>query len=303
MASFFDEIARNKTKSLIFMFIFTLFFIGILWFFVFAFLGLGWITFAIVSLIVLIYAAYSYYHGEKLVLRVSRAQEADRKQYPNFYAAAEGLSSAMQVPMPKLYVMNDPNPNAFATGRRTSPSICATTGLLSMMNRDELDGVIAHEMSHIADNDVQLMTIAIAYIGAIGLIAAFVRGLMFFGLGGFGGNRRGGGAILVLLLVGFVIGLLAPLFATLMQLAISRRREYLADANGARVTRDPASLVSALKKLQTYSAAPAAKPVQHANEVTAPMYFANPFTGKSVMNLFSTHPPIDERIKRLQAMY
>jgi heat shock protein HtpX len=302
MASFFDEIARNNLKSLLLMCIFGAFFIAVIYVFLLLFFGGADVsTFAVVFLLVLLYAVFTYFNGDKLVLAVSRAQEADEKQYRNLYDVVEGMASAMQIKMPKIYIIQDPNPNAFATGRRSKPSIAFTTGLLSMMNRAELEGVTSHELSHIQDNDILVMTIAIAFAGAIGLIAAFVRNMFFFGFGFGGGNRRGNGGII--LLIAFVIGLLAPFFAILIRLAISRRREYMADANGARVTRNPAELASALKKLQAYSSKPGATPVRHANEVTASMYFANPFTGKSLMNLFSTHPPIEERIKRLQAMY
>jgi heat shock protein HtpX len=296
MASFFDEIARNNLKSLLLMCIFGALFIGVIYFVVLI-LGGGLLAFGIGALLVMLYAAFTYFSGDKLVLAVSRAKEADQSQYKNLYSEVEGLAEAMQIKMPKVYTIQDPNPNAFATGRKSNPSIAFTTGLLAMMNRQELEGVISHELSHIQDNDILVMTIAIAFAGAIGLIAAFIRNMLFFG---FGGNRRNGGLVLI---IAFVIGLLAPLFALLIQLAISRRREYMADANGARVTRDPAELADALKKIQTYSSSPRATSVMHANEVTASMYFANPFTGQSLMNLFSTHPPIEERIKRLQAMY
>lgn len=299
MASFFDEIARNNLKSLLLMCIFGALFVAVIYFVVFA-LGGGILAFALGALLVVLYAAFTYFSGDRLVLAVSRAQEADKKQYANLYDVVEGMAAAMQIKMPRVYIIQDPNPNAFATGRRSKPSIAYTTGLLSMMNREELEGVTSHELSHIQDNDILVMTIAIAFAGAIGLIAAFVRNMLFFGFG-FGNNRRGNAGLV--LIVAFVIGLLAPLFAILIRLAISRGREYMADANGARVTRNPAELASALKKLQAYSSSPRATPVRHANEVTASMYFANPFTGKSVMNLFSTHPPIEERIKRLQAMY
>ncbi|MDE1855118.1 MAG: M48 family metalloprotease [Candidatus Micrarchaeota archaeon] len=299
MASFFDEIARNNLRSFVLLGIFAMLFIGIIYFVVYL-LGGGLFAFFIGAVLVLAYAAFTYYAGDKLVLAVSRAKEADEKQYANLYASVEGLSSAMQIKMPKIYIINDPNPNAFATGRRSKPSIAFTSGLLSMMNRDELEGVISHELSHVADNDILVMTIAIAFAGAIGLIAAYFRNMIFWGFG-FGG--RGRGNLGVLLLVAFAIGLLAPLFALLIRLAISRRREYMADANGARVTRNPAELASALKKIQAYEKNPNSPPVMHANEVTAPLYFANPFKASSFANLFSTHPPIEERIKRLQAMY
>ncbi len=298
MASFFDEIARNNLKSFLLLAIFAALFIGIIYLVVYL-LGGGIFAFAIGAMIVLLYAVFTYYSGDRVVLAVSKAKEADEKQYQNLYASVEGLSSAMQIKMPKIYIINDPNPNAFATGRKSKPSIAFTTGLLQMMGRDELEGVISHELSHISDNDTLVMTVAIAFAGAIGLIAAYLRLSVFFG--GFGGRGRNNEG--PLLLVALAVGILAPLFALLTRLAISRRREYMADANGARVTRNPAELASALKKIQAYEKNPNSTPVAHANEVTASLYFANPFKAGNFANIFSTHPPIEERIKRLQTMY
>lgn len=299
MASFFDEIAANRLKSLLLMLVFTLFFVAIIYVVVLM-LGGGLVAFSIGVAFVMLYAAFTYFKGDKVVLAFSRAKPADEKQYQNLYASVEGMSSAMQIKMPSIYVINDPNPNAFATGRRKRPSVAFTTGLVATMDRDELDGVVAHELSHIADNDVLLMTLAIAFAGAIGLVAAYLRMSLFFGFG-FGGGNRGGGGLLIL--VALALGLLAPLFALLIRLAISRKREYMADANGARITRNPSGLASALKKIRAYMASPNSKSVVHANEVTASLYFSNPFKKGSLAGLFSTHPPIDERIKRLEAMY
>ncbi|MDE1825029.1 MAG: M48 family metalloprotease [Candidatus Micrarchaeota archaeon] len=295
MASFFDEIARNRLKSLLLLFIFGTFFAVLIYILVYAFGG-GPFAFSLGMAAVVIYAILIYYTGDKVVLAISRAKEADSDKYQTLYSTVEGLASATQVKMPKVYIIDDPNPNAFATGRRGRASVAVTTGLLSMMNRSELEGVLAHEMSHVADNDVLVMTVAIAFAGVIGLVAAFIRGLFFFG--GFGRGRGG-----ILMIIALVIGLLAPLFALLIRLAISRRREYMADANGARLIRDPGALANALKKIQAYTSAPDAQKIIHANEVTGSLYFSSPFTGRSLMNLFSTHPPIEERIARLEKMY
>ncbi len=202
--------------------------------------------------------------------------------------------------MPDIYVINDPNPNAFATGRdKKHASIAVTSGLLSMMSKSELEGVIAHEMSHIYDNDMQFMMLAVVFAGAIGLLAAVIRNMFFFG--GISGNRNGGNV--VILVIALVMSIVAPLMAMLIRLAISRNREYMADANGARITRSPQSLASALQKIQGFTSKPGAPPVRSANDMTASLYFSSPLTGKQVSNLFSTHPPIEERIKKLQAMY
>lgn len=298
MVSFFDEIARNKLSSFLLLVIFTLFFAGIVYLFV-QILGGGPAGFIFGAIVILGYALFSYYYGDKLVLTVSRAQEADRKQYKELYNAVESLSLANQTPIPKVYIMNDPNPNAFATGRdRKHASIAVTTGLLSTMDRRELQGVLAHELSHILDNDILFMMIAIVYAGSIGLFAAFIRNAFLWG--GMRGRNENGS---IILLVALVLSIIAPIFALLVRLAISRRREYMADANGARILRDPAALASALKKIEAYSSKPQAQPVMHANEVTASLYFSNPFNKQSLYNLFSTHPPIEDRIKRLQQMY
>ena len=296
MASFFDEIAKNKIKSLLLMSIFIVFFSAIIYVFV-LFLGGGIFAFVIGFIIVLLYAVFVYFTGDKLTLKMAGAKPADKQQYPTLYSIVEGLAAATQVPVPKIYIVNDPNPNAFATGHnRKASAVAVTTGLLTIMNKRDLEGVLAHEMSHIADGDVQFMMIAIVFVGAIGIMAAVLRNMFWFG----GGRGRNGG---MLILIAIVVGILAPIFAALVQLAISRRREYMADANGARLVRDPQGLADALLKIKNYAASPNAQPVKAANEVSGSMYFANPFKGKSLMNIFSTHPPIDERINRLKKMY
>ncbi len=300
MASYFDEIGRNKIRSVLLMVVFAVFFFLVISTFVFAFGG-GLFSLIIAGIVIILYAAYTFFAGPSVVLAVSRAQPADKKQYPVLYDAVEGLAAASEIPMPAVYIINDPNPNAFATGRDPKhASIAVTTGLLQIMNKQELQGVISHEMSHIYDNDIQFMMIAVVFAGVIGLLAGFVRNMLWFGFGG-GGNRGGGSAIV--LVIAIVMSIIAPLFAILINLAISRRREYMADANGARITRSPQSLASALQKIAGYENGSSYTPVQHASEVTASLYFANPLSGKSIMNLFSTHPPIEDRIAKLKAMY
>jgi heat shock protein HtpX len=299
LASFFDEVSRNNIKSVLMMAIFICFFSAIIFLLV-VLLGGGIFALGLGVLIVLVYAIIVYSMGDKMILKMSKAKEADPKQYRVLYDTVDGLAVAAQVPMPKIYIVDDASPNAFATGKNKKHSyVCVTSGLLGMMNKRELQGVLAHEMSHIYDNDIRFMMIAIVFAGAIGIIAAVLRGMFFFGF--MGGNRGGNGGILVL--VGLVVGLLAPFFALLIRLGISRRREYMADANGARMIRDPEGLASALEKIKIYDEKPTARPVMSANEMTAPMYFSNPISKRSITNLFSTHPPIDERINRLRKMY
>ncbi len=297
MASFFDEIAKNRLKSIVLLALFCGLFSLIIFVFVLL-LGGGLFAFLIGFLLVLVYAFISYYYGSKLVLKMSGAQPADRSTYAMLYEVVEGLASASLISMPAVYVINTPNPNAFATGKnKKSASIAVTTGLLSMMDKRELEGVIAHEMSHIYNNDIQYLLIATVFAGVIGLVAAALRMMFFFG--GLRGGRNSG----IIGLIALVIGLLAPLFALLLKFAISRKREYMADANGGRITRDPEGLADALRKIQAYSSGKTAQPVMTANEITASLYFANPLSMRSMSNLFSTHPPIEERIKRLEAMH
>ncbi len=299
MASFFDVLSWNKAKSLLLMIIFTLFFAAIVYLFV-EMLGGGVFGLSFGIIIVLGYALFSYYMGDKIVLKISRAKEADRKQYKNLYDTVEGLALANQIPMPKVYIINDQNPNAFATGRnKKHASVAVTSGLLSMMDKEELQGVLAHEVSHILDNDVLFMMIAVVYAGAIGLFSAWARNMLFWGgVGGGGRNNEG-----IIFIIALALGILAPIFALFIRLAISRRREYMADANGARIIRNPRALAGALRKIQAYTSNPAAPPVARVNSMTAFLYFSNPFKASSMSNLLSTHPPIAKRIKILEDMY
>lgn len=230
-----------------------------------------------------------------MILAMSGAKEADAKQYPFLYNVAEGLALASQIPMPKLYVIEDPAPNAFATGRDPQhASVAVTTGLLSMMKREELEGVVAHEISHIGNYDIRFAMIAIVFVGAVALLGEFAWRSMRFGFGGRDRGRGGGGGLLILLALVLVI--LAPIFAQLVRFALSRQREYLADATGAKLTRYPAGLAGALEKIKN-----ANMPTAAANDTTASLFFANPFPQKLGF-LGSTHPPIEDRIRRLKAM-
>ena len=304
MASFFDEIARNRLKSIILMSLFSLFFFAIIYLVVWL-LGGGMFGLIIGGIIIAAYALFSYFYGASTVLKLSRAKPASQKDYPMLYDIIGGLAAAGQIKMPKVYVIDTKDPNAFATGRnKNNASVAVTTGLLSMMNRQELEGVLSHEVSHIYNNDIQFMMLAIVFGGVIGIIAAFFRYSFFFG--GFGNGRNGNGGIV--LIVELALAIIAPIIAMLLRLAISRRREYMADANGARMTRDPASLASALNKIKDFTQNPqkvaaAKQSGNYASPVTTYMYFSNPVTMQSITNLFSTHPPIDERIKRLQNMH
>jgi len=216
------------------------------------------------------------------------------------YNVVEGLSIAAGVPAPKCYVIDDTAPNAFATGRNPKNSvICVTTGLLQKMNRAELEGVIAHEMSHIKNYDIRLQTLAVVMVGVVALLSDWIMRSFWWG----GGRRRGGrdksGAGAIFVVVGLLLAVLGPIISQLIRLAISRKREFLADASGAMLTRYPPGLASALRKISTDT-----EPLEAANKATAHLYIVNPLKDiKGAVNkLFSTHPPIEERISALEKM-
>jgi len=238
------------------------------------------------------YAIVSYFAGAKMALAVNGAKEISKKDDPRLYRIVENLAITDGLPTPRVYIMNDPAPNAFATGRKPEKSVvCVTTGLMQVMNDTELQGVIAHELGHVKNYDIRVNTLAFALVGVISMIADFFLRFSFFG-----GDReeRNNSQLAALALVAAII---APLAATFLQLAISRRREYLADATGALTTRYPEGLASALEKIEQTGSA-----MRSQNTSTAHMFFANPLRGHSFLNLFSTHPPIEARIKALREM-
>ncbi len=293
--SFFDAAEANKRNSLILIAVMFFIFMGATAALSYIF-DLGFCGPVVGFFGLLIYTTVAYFQGDSIILALSGAKEAKKEEYPFLYNVVEGLALASNVPMPRIYVMNDQSPNAFATGRDPKHSaIAVTTGLLSIMKREELEGVIAHEMSHITNYDIRFSMIAVVFVGAIALLGEFAWRAMFFGGGGGGRrDRNGGGIILIVIALIFVI--LAPVFAQMVRLAISRQREYLADASGVRMTRYPEGLAGALEKIKAASI-----PTQSANDTTASLFFSNPFPQKLGF-LGSTHPPIDDRIKRLRSM-
>ena len=239
----------------------------------------------------------SYWYSDKIALKMAGAHPATREKYFDFYTLVENLAITAGLPMPKIFVIEDPSPNAFATGRDKNHAVVAvTTGLLSIMNKTELEGVIAHEMSHIGNKDMLVSTVAVVLVGFVAIVSDMMIRMTLFG-GGRDNDREGSGVIFMI--IGIVLAILAPIAATLIQLAISRKREYLADASGALLTRYPEGLASALEKISQYGV-----PMKKQSGAIAHLYIANP-TGsgrfaKKVGNLFSTHPPVEERIKRLR---
>jgi heat shock protein HtpX len=245
----------------------------------------------------------SYYYSDKIVLTISGAKPANRKEHFAFYTVAENLAIASGLPKPKLYVIEDSAPNAFATGRDPEHAVvCATTGLLDKLSRTELEGVVAHELTHVKNYDTRLMSLVTVMVGMIALLADW-----FFRMSWYGGRGRDRdeksqlGAIFLLL--GFVFAILSPIIAQLIQLAISRRREFMADAGSVALTRQPGGLIEALKKIAADH-----EPLEAANKATAHLYIENPFKDKSksavgmFANLFNTHPPVVERIRALERM-
>jgi heat shock protein HtpX len=289
----FNEINSNKLKT-IFLFIGFFAFIFLLAIaikYIFNFTGFGILFIA--GVIAIIYAVIGYFVGDKIVLSTSGAKEADEKKYVYLINLVEGLSLSAGIPKPKVYVIEDKSPNAFATGRDPKhSSLAVTTGLLEIMNRQELEGVIAHEMSHIHNRDIQVMTFVSVLFGIVSIASDIALRGMIFGGSGDHDNKNPIGLILAIALV-----ILAPLIALIIQMALSRNREYLADSSGAKLTRYPAGLANALKKIAAVN-----QPVKKASKGTAHLYIANPLSAGGLTNIFSTHPPIQERIKRLEAM-
>ncbi|MBU0591098.1 M48 family metallopeptidase [Candidatus Micrarchaeota archaeon] len=292
--NFFDAIEANKRNSLILMGV--MFFIFMALSVALSYIFDAGICFPILGFFfLLIYAIIVFYQGDKIILSMSGAKQVRKEEYPFLYNVVEGLALASQIPVPNVYVVDDPSPNAFATGRDPQhASVAVTSGLLSILKKEELEGVIAHEISHVANFDIRFSMIAVVFVGAISLLGSFAWRSMGLGFGGSNRGRGGGAGILILLALVFVI--LAPIFAQMVRFAISRQREYLADANAARLTRYPAGLAGALEKIKNFNT-----PTKSANDVTASLYISNPFPNKMGF-LGSTHPPTDDRIKRLMAM-
>lgn len=245
-----------------------------------------------------IYALISYFAAAKITVAMTGAKHIAKRDAPELYRIVENLAITAGLPMPKVYIMNDPSPNAFATGRDPRHAIVGvTTGLLEIMEPAELEGVIAHELSHVGNYDIRLMSIVIVLVAVVALIADFFLHLSFWGGGGDDDDSAGA----LFFVLGLAGAILAPIAASLIQLAISRRREYLADASGVLLTRYPQGLASALGKL-----AQDRQGLQHSSSATASLYISNPLRGRgmgaSLMRLFDTHPPLEDRIAKLQQM-
>jgi heat shock protein HtpX len=239
--------------------------------------------------IALVYALVQYFAASKLAVAMTGAHEIEKRDNPRLYRVVENLTIATGMPMPKVYVIDDAAPNAFATGRDPRHAIvAATTGLMEIMSDRELEAVMAHEISHVRNYDIRVSMIAFGLVAAIGILSDIALRMLFF-------SDRREGTNPIILIVGIVLIILAPIIAFLVQMAVSRQREYLADASGALTTRDSDGLASALEKLKNHS-----RPMKRQNTSTAHLFFNNPLKSGGISKLFSTHPPLDERIARLR---
>jgi heat shock protein HtpX len=287
----YSQIAANKRKTYFIMFVFLLFVAGLAWLFTLQF-GDKPSLFIGVLIGSLVYAVITYYAGSKLALAVNGAQETEKKDNPRLWNIIENLAITDGLPMPRVFIIDDPAPNAFATGRDPNHSaVCATSGLLDMMTDSEMQGVFAHEMGHVKNYDIRVSMVAFALTAVVSLIADVILRMTWFR---DDDNESNSG---IFMIAGIVAALVAPLVATLIQLAVSRSREYLADATGVMTTRYPEGLISALEKIGQSGSA-----MRKQNTATAHLFFANPLKGHSLASLFSTHPPIQDRIARLREM-
>ncbi len=293
MATLYTQQGQNVRKTWMLMSIFLVVVIGIGYVFSQVYGNPTILYFFVLFSIIMNFV--SYWYSDKIALSLAKAAPATREQYFDFYTIVENLAITAGLPMPKIYVIEDPSPNAFATGRDKNHAVVAvTTGLLSIMDKTELEGVVAHEMSHIGNKDMLVSTVAVVLVGFVAIVSDMMIRMTIFG--GNRDDREGNGLFMI---IGIVVAILAPIAATLIQLGISRRREYLADASGALLTRYPEGLASALEKISKYG-----KPMQTQSNAIAHLYIANPkgsgLFAKKVGSLFSTHPPVEERIKRLR---
>jgi heat shock protein HtpX len=291
MSTLYTQSDKNTRSTYILMSIFLVFVIAIGWVFSEA-MGSSFILwFAVIFSILM--SVGSYWYSDKIVLKMSKAKLVKFEDNKELYRLVENLCITAGLPLPRIYIIDDTAPNAFATGRDPQHAVVAvTSGLLQKLNRSELEGVIAHELSHIGNRDILLATVVVVLVGVVALLADFFRNWVWFG-----GNSRDRGGNGYLIIIAIILSILAPVFAMLIQLAISRKREFLADADGALLTRYPEGLASALQKISSDS-----EKLEVANRATAHLYFANPFKGKKVSKLFMTHPPVEERIRMLRGM-
>jgi heat shock protein HtpX len=289
----YSAIAKNKRNTVLIIILFMLIIAGLS--LIPTFLYGDWSISIITIVIAAAYALFQYFMATRETLALSGAHEIQKSDEPRLYRIVENLSITEGMPMPKVYVINDPAPNAFATGRDPEHAVvAATTGLLELMTDSELEGVMAHEMGHVKNYDIRVSLIVFGLVVAVGIIADMLFRMAFYGGRGRGGNNNGGGQI-ILLVVGLVAAVIAPLIAAAVQAAISRQREYLADATGALTTRHPEALANALIKLQEYG-----RPVAKTNTSMSHLWISDPNRPGFLSRIFATHPPIADRVARLR---
>ncbi len=299
---FEDQIVRNKRLTFLIIFLFSLFIVGLGFVFGYALWGsleVGLVAVAIAFVLSIVMSLGTYYGGKKIVLAASRAKKVDHRYNKQLYNVLEEMSIASGLPMPELYVIEDSAPNAFATGRNPQQAaVAVTTGLLDKLNRDELTGVIAHEMSHIKNFDIRYMMLMGVLVGLVALLSDFALHSLFY-RGHGRRSRNGGSGAWPLLILALALAILAPVISKIIQLAVSRKREYLADASATQFTRYPEGLASALLKISGDQ-----EVLEVANRATQHLYIVNPIKSfeKRAKTLFSTHPPIAERVRRLRTM-
>lgn len=292
----YRQIAENKRKTVLLILLFSVTVLGLGWGLGYLMSGDHWSGLILASILLAFYVPITYASAQQQVLKMSGAREIQKADHPQLFGIVEELSIAARLPMPKVYIVDDPSPNAFATGIKPEKGVVAfTTGLLETLNREELAGVVAHELAHIRNYDIRLMTICIALVGVIALLGNFGSRMLYFG-GRQRGNQRGNPILLIIALL-FII--LAPLAAQFVRFAVSRNREYLADATAVEMTRNPVGLINALRKISQDP-----RDVKHAKDATASMYIVRPFKKrrKKRGHLLATHPPIESRIERLENM-
>ncbi len=292
----YSNAESNIRKTWILISVFLIIIIGFGWIFSNVFQNPAILIYAVIFSLVMNIA--SFWYSDKVVLALTRAKPIKKQDNPELYRLVENLCITAGLPSPPIYILEEAQPNAFATGRDKNHAVIAVTrGLLEKLDKTELEGVISHELSHIGNKDMLLMTMVVVLVGFISIISnIFTRSLFF---GGFrrNNNREGGQAGSILALAGLVLAILSPIVAMLIQMAISRKREFLADASGALLTRYPEGLASALEKIGADK-----NPMKMASASTSHLFISNPLRGQSFMTLFSTHPPLEERIKALRGM-
>lgn len=287
-----QQIESNKRKTVLIVFFFILFVLTVGAAITYLQMN-DWIVGAVLAgVFALIYTGVMLFSSTRVVMAMNHGREIVKEDHPFLWYTVENLAMVARIPTPKIYIIEDPSPNAFATGMSPKDgAVAVTTGLLDRLNREEVEGVVAHEIAHIKNYDIRLATIAIALVSVIAIISDIGMRFAFFR-----GNNRNKNQNPIILILSLLLILLSPLIATLIRLAISRNREYLADASGAELCRNPYALASALEKISKTG-----EPVRKASEASAMLYFADPLK-KKMAGLFSTHPPTEERIRRLQGM-